>query len=270
MIERKTLIVANWKMHLDVQRASLLVHRLSERIRIHRDIEIVLAPSMLALQPLSLQIDRRKFRLAAQNAYFVDEGAFTGEVSFTMLQDLVHYAIVGHSDRRHKFNEGLEIVRDKVAAALRNDISPILCIGETNHERLHHETKQVLHDQLTTGLANVTSEEIDNVVFAYEPVWALSSGTDYTHHEIPTPGKISDAIDLIRSNISHLYGKDVAERARVLYGGSASSSTAAGLLGAKGVDGLLVGGASLNYEEFAGIIDAAYRLHRMPEEPTNG
>src|SRR4051794_26822204 len=104
---RRTLIVGNWKMHLNTEQASLLVHRLQERIRIHRDIEVVLAPSMLVLQPLSLQIDRRKFRLAAQNAYYKDDGPYTGEVSFTMLQDLVHYVIVGHSDRRYKFNESL-------------------------------------------------------------------------------------------------------------------------------------------------------------------
>src|ERR1700712_2798066 len=104
-------------MNLNTSQASLLVHRLHERISVHRNIEIVLAPTMLVLQPLSLQIDRRKFRLAAQNACWRDEGAFTGEVSFTMLRDLAHYVIVGHSERRHIFNEDLEMIRDKTAAA---------------------------------------------------------------------------------------------------------------------------------------------------------
>src|SRR3954471_19975519 len=117
----RILIVGNWKMHLNASQASLLVHRLHERIKIARDIEVVLAPSMLTLQPMSVQIDRRKFRLAAQNAYFRDEGAFTGEVSFTMLRDLVHYVIIGHSERRHIFNEDLDMIRDKVAAAVRNE-----------------------------------------------------------------------------------------------------------------------------------------------------
>ena len=129
MNNRKKLIVGNWKMHLNTSQASLLLHRLHERIKIHRNVEVVLAPSTLVLQPLSMQIDRRKFRIAAQNAYHVDEGAFTGEVSFTMLRDLVHYAIIGHSERRHKFGETLEMVRDKVTACVRNDISPIICIG---------------------------------------------------------------------------------------------------------------------------------------------
>src|ERR1700741_1714017 len=145
---RRILIVGNWKMHLNASQASLLVHRLQERIKIHRDIEVVLAPSMLTLQPMSVQLDRRKFRLAAQNAYWRDEGAFTGEVSFTMLRDLVHYVIVGHSERRQIFHEDLPMIRNKAAAAFRNGITPILCVGETKHERTSGETKQVLHDQL--------------------------------------------------------------------------------------------------------------------------
>ncbi|MGD0284528.1 MAG: triose-phosphate isomerase, partial [Candidatus Saccharimonadales bacterium] len=172
---RKLLIVGNWKMNLNVSQASTLVHQLHERIKTQRNVEVVIAPSMLTLQPLSLQIDRRRFRLAAQNAYFVDEGAYTGEVSFAMLHDLVHYVIVGHSERRLYFNETLEIIRDKVAAAVRNDITPIICIGENKHERQAGETKQVIHDQLTTALSNLTNTEIENIVIAYEPVWAIST-----------------------------------------------------------------------------------------------
>jgi len=159
----RTLIIGNWKMHLNVSQASLLVHRLDQHIKTHRDIEVVLAPSLLALQPLSREIDRRKFRLAAQNAYDKDEGAFTGEVSFTMLRDLVHYAIVGHSERRLYFQETLEVVRDKVAAAVRNDITPIICVGETGEERRIGETRQVLHDQIETALQKLTAEEVGRV-----------------------------------------------------------------------------------------------------------
>jgi triosephosphate isomerase len=257
---KRTLIVGNWKMNLNVSEASLLLHRLTERTRIHRDVEVVLAPSALCLQPLSLQIDHRKFRLAAQNAYHIDEGAFTGEVSFNMLRELVHYALVGHSERRYKFNEDLETVRDKTAAAVRNGITPILCVGETNQERLDHETMRVLHDQVTTALSNLTAEEVQDIVIAYEPVWALSNGKDFTHHEIPTPDVIAKAVTAIRNNVRQLYGKETAESMRVLYGGSVSSSTAGGMLAAKGVDGLLIGGASLNYHEFSNIIDTAYKL----------
>ncbi len=253
-------------MNLTVHEASILVHRLTERIRIHRDIELVLAPSLVCLQPIFMQIDQRKFGLAAQNAYHVDEGNYTGEVSFSMLRGLVDYVIVGHSDRRHKFDESLETVRDKVAASVRNKIVPILCVGETKHERLEGETMQVLHDQVTTALSNLTEEEVEKIVIAYEPVWALSNGRDFSHHEIPTPDIIAKAIGSIRNNIRHLYGKKVSENIRVLYGGSSSTSTAHGLLSTDGVDGLLVGGASLNYHEFSGIVEAAYRVSHETEE----
>ena len=124
-MNKKFLIVGNWKMNLTTTQASLLVHRLSENIKIHKNIEVVLAPTMLTLQPISLQIDHRKFKLASQDAYFIDEGAYTGQVSFTMLKNLVKYGIIGHSERRHIFGESLETVTKKVAAAYRNNIIPI-------------------------------------------------------------------------------------------------------------------------------------------------
>lgn len=251
---RKTLLVANWKMHLNASGASLLVHRLQERTRIHRHIEIVLAPSMLTLQPLSLQIDRRKFRLAAQNAFYKDEGAFTGEVSFTMLRDLVHYVIVGHSERRIHFGETLPMIRDKVQAAVRNEIVPILCVGETQQDRKDGHTKQVLHDQVTTALSNLTSRDVAEVVIAYEPVWAIGAG------EPATPTQIQETTDFVRYQLTELYGKKVGEQVRILYGGSAEAEFVAGVLSLEGVDGLLVGGASLNPYKFADIIEAAYRL----------
>lgn len=253
---RKILIAANWKMHLNVQQSSLLVHRLNERIKVHRDIEVVLAPSMLSLQPLSLEIDRRKFRLAAQDAYYRDEGAYTGEVSYTMLRDLVHYAIIGHSERRIYFHETLEVVRDKVAAAFRNDITPILCVGETKEERSEGMTKRVLHDQLVTALYNLTAEEVSRIVIAYEPVWAIST----FQGELAKPHDVKLAMDFIRHQIAQLYGERVAETTRVLYGGSVDDTIARGYLEIDGCDGALVGGASLNYFKFSGIVDSAYRL----------
>jgi triosephosphate isomerase (TIM) len=258
-LSKRTLIVGNWKMHLNTSQSSLLLHRLHERIKILRDVEVVLAPSMLVLQPLSTQIDRRKFRLAAQNAYYKDEGQYTGEVSFTMLRDLAHYVIVGHSDRRYKFGEDLDMISEKVAAAIRNDITPIICVGETKHEKAQKEAMQTIHDQVTTALKNVTSREVGDVVIAYEPVWALSTGSDYMHHETPTPDEIARVVSAIRKNIAGLFGKKASQRVRVLYGGSTNASTAGGFLSIDGIDGLLVGGASLNYHQFSGIVDAANR-----------
>lgn len=255
-LDKRTLIVGNWKMHLNVHQSSLLLHRLSERLRVHRDVEVVLAPSTLALQPLSIEIDRRKFRLCAQDAYFKDEGAYTGEVSFAMLGDLVHYGIVGHSARRIYFGETLEMVRDKVQAAVRNSIVPIICVGETKQERDNGETKQVLHDQITTALMNLTSRDIEQVVIAYEPVWAISTFDGV----VARPDDVQKAIAFIRMQITELYGKQAAEAVRVLYGGSVNEHDVRGYLEIPGVDGALVGAASLNYQQFAGIVEAAYQL----------
>ena len=202
MNKRRTLIVGNWKMHLNVAHASLLVSRLQKHIAGHRDIEVVVAPSHISLQPLSLQIDRRRFRLAAQNANAKDEGALTGEVSFAMLHNLVHYVIIGHSERRIYFHESLDVIRDKVAACIRNGIMPIICVGETADERHAGEAKQVLHDQITSALSNLTSEEVQHVVIAYEPVWAISNFGG----EFARPDDIQKSIDFIRLQIRELYG----------------------------------------------------------------
>lgn len=251
---RKTLIVANWKMHLNVHESSLLVHRLSERVKAHRNLEIVLAPSMLSLQPISVQLDRRKFRLSAQDGYFEDEGPLTGEVSFAMMRDLIHYSIVGHSSRRLYAHETLEVVRNKVQAAVRNEIIPILCVGETQHERNMGETRQVVHDQVTTALSNLTPEEVEKIVIAYEPVWAIGTG------DPEKPDSIMRTINYIRLQIRELYGTQAAEAVRILYGASVAPEFVGAILGLEGVDGLLVGGASLNYHQFSDIIDRAHRL----------
>ncbi len=248
-------------MHLNVSQASLLLHRLQERIRISSDIEVVLAPSMLVLQPLSVRLDRRKFRLAAQNAYATDEGAFTGEVSFTMLRDLVHYAIIGHSERRIYFHEDLKTVRAKVAAAVRNEITPILCVGETKEERKNGETKKVLHDQVTTALADLTAKEVQDMVIAYEPVWAISTFQGI----LAKPDEVQKAMDYIRDQVKQLYGPKAAKNVRILYGGSVDDQIVSGYLAIPGCDGVLVGGASINYHKFSGIIDSAYRLHRKAD-----
>lgn len=246
-------------MHLNTGQASLLLHRLQENIKIYRDIEVVLAPSILVLQALSLQLDHRKFRLAAQNAYFKDEGAYTGEVSFTMLRDLARYVIIGHSERRHIFSEDLPMIRDKVAAANRNGILPILCVGETKQEREDGETKQVLHDQLMTALSNLTAEEVSQMAIAYEPVWAIGTG------DVAKPDQTADAINYIRSYVRDVFNKEASKELRILYGGSVVADVVHGFLNIPGVDGFLVGGASLNYRSFADIIASARRWQRESE-----
>lgn len=249
-------------MHLNAAQASLLLHRLQERIRIHHDIEVVLAPSFLALQPLSVQIDHRKFRLAAQNAYHKDEGAFTGEVSFTMLRDLAQYVIIGHSERRVYFHEDLEMIRDKVAAAVRNEITPILCVGETKHEHDQGEGKQVMHDQVVSALSNLTAVDVGNTVLVYEPQWTIS-----TFDGIPAkPDEAKKAMDFIRHQVNELYGEKAAKKVRIIYGGSVDDHDARAYLELEGCDGVLVGGASLNYHKFAAIIEKTYDMLHEPKE----
>lgn len=257
--QKELIIVGNWKMHLDTHQASMLVNRLHERIRIHNDVEVVLAPSLMHLQPLSLQIDRRKFRLAAQNAYFKDEGPYTGEVSFTMLRDLAHYVIIGHSDRRYKFGESLDDVTAKVTACVRNGMTPILCVGERKEEKQSGETKRTIHDQVVTAISNLTAPEVADMIIAYEPVWAVSSGSDYKNHPVASPNEVDSIAAWIRSVIEDLFGKKTAGAVKIQYGGSTSAESARSYLDKPNINGLLVGGASLNYEEFSGIVEAAYR-----------
>jgi triosephosphate isomerase len=214
---------------------------------------------MLTLQPLSMQIDRRKFRLGAQNAYHADEGAFTGEISMTMLSELVHYVLVGHSERRHVFGETDEMIAKKAAAAVRNDLMPIICVGETNHERAQNETKQVLHDQTVTALKDLTNRDMHNVVIAYEPVWAISDGKN---PHPATPGDVEKSLIYIRDQIKELHGDKVAKNVRILYGGSVNEHNANAFLSLQSCDGALIGGASLKADSFAGIVEAAYRLQQ--------
>lgn len=252
MAQRKKLIIGNWKMNLNVHEASIFVHTIAKDIAVHRDVEVVLAPTALALQPISLQINRRQFKLAAQNFYHKDSGAYTGEVSATQLRGLVEYGLVGHSERRHVFHESDKEIRAKVQAAIRNHIRPILCIGETAQQKADGETNDCLHDQLVGGLANVTSEELEKVVIAYEPVWAIGTGNN------ASPSDVEKATRAIRSQIKHLYGEVSAESVHILYGGSVKADSAATYLQVPGVDGLLIGGASLDRQAFVSIVEKAH------------
>ncbi|MBR2802973.1 triose-phosphate isomerase [Candidatus Saccharibacteria bacterium] len=253
----KTYIVGNWKLNFTVGEASIYLHKLQRKLPNYRDVEVVVAPSTLALQPLSLQIDRHRMKLAAQNGFYRDYGAFTGETSFSQLRGLVDYAIIGHSERRYIFREDDKMVAKKVAAALRNKISPILCIGETESERAFGETKDVIHDQLVGGLSEIGDDEVSRVIIAYEPVWAISSTKAA---RIATPDEITEVVKEIRAVLKEMYGAKKSEEIPVLFGGSVSPSNAGAYLTVPGVNGVLVGGSSLILSEFIDIIDIAKRV----------
>jgi triosephosphate isomerase len=206
----------------------------------------------MSVQPLNLQINKRKLKLGAQDAFYEDEGAYTGEISAAMLHGVVEYCLVGHSERRHVFGETDEVVSKKLAAVVRNKIKPILCVGETSVDRSDGETKQVLHDQVMADLRNLTAKEIQELVIAYEPVWAIGTG------DFAKPDQVKEAVDLVRHNVYELYGAKAEEGLRVLYGGSVKPDNARSYIDIEGVDGLLVGGASLNYKQFTKIVSSAH------------
>ena len=217
----------------------------------------MVAPSFLALQPLSLQIDRHKMKLAAQNGFYRDTGAYTGEVSFAQLRGMVNYAIIGHSERRYVLREDDKMIAKKVAAAIRNRITPILCIGEIESERTFGETADVIRDQLIGGLSEVSDDELSKVIIAYEPVWAISSAKSA---RLAAPDEIREVVNLIRKTLVDTYGAKSAEEVPVLFGGSVNATNAGGYLMIPGVNGLLVGSASLILSEFVDIIDKAKRV----------
>jgi len=252
MANDKKIIIGNWKMNLNMHEASLYLHHLSKLVKTRRDVEVVLAPTVMELQSLSLQVNLRQFKLAAQNFYWRDHGSYTGEVSASQLRGIVQYALVGHSERRHIFNETERDMRNKVAAAIRNGIKPVLCIGENAWERANGETRDVINDQLNSGLANITSHELKDIVIAYEPVWAIGTG----HNTLPDD--VSAAVKAIRGQIEHLYGSKPAQSMMVLYGGSVTPDTASSYLSLPGVDGLIIGTDSLNAHTFNEIIKKAH------------
>lgn len=253
----RSYIVGNWKMNFSVGESSIYLHKLLQRTRAYRDVEVIVAPSFVALQPLSLQIDRKKMRLAAQTANPHDFGAYTGEVSCTQLRGLVDYCIVGHSDRRYLFNASDKSIRNTVAAAVRNQIKPILCVGETATERTFGETKDVLRDQLLGGLSEVSREDLDKVIVAYDPVWAISTTTDA---RLASPEEVSEMVMFLRRTLEDTYGKDIAATIPIIFGGSVNPSNAGAYLTIPEVNGLLVSSASLVADQFIDIIEIAKKV----------
>jgi triosephosphate isomerase (TIM) len=248
----KKLVIANWKMNFNISQASVFMHRLSNHVKKTSGTEIVICPSSVALQPLYKDIDHNKFKLGAQNMHYADHGTFTGEVSGQMLDGLASYVIVGHSERRYQFNENDIAIAKKVAAAVRHGIVPVLCVGDRMVDRQDGMAKTVVNDQITSNLGLVTANEIKSIVIAYEPVWAISGGDG--NGETAKPAEIKSMVELIRNSISDLYGKTAGKSVRVLYGGSVNPQNAKSFVDLEGIDGFLVGGASLNYAQFADII----------------
>jgi triosephosphate isomerase len=255
----KRLIVGNWKMNLNPGQASLLVHRLEKNIEPKDNTEVVICPPFIDIAPLAKDLDHTKLKLGAQNLHYLDEGPYTGETSAAMLKDLVDYVIVGHSERR-AMGEDDKLIAKKMAAAVRNGLTPILCVGENLNEREHGLAEKVVVDQLTAGLTMLTAADVaTGLVIAYEPVWAIN------HHDgkpvqTATPDQTKFAYRAIRTTLEELYGEQGTSSLRLLYGGSSGPDNAKAFLDMPYVDGLLPGTASLNYESFAKMVQTAQSL----------
>ncbi|TLY37976.1 MAG: triose-phosphate isomerase [Nitrospirae bacterium] len=260
-MRRHRLIVGNWKMHKTIPEAVDFLGQLTELLtrgeyEPSTGVKVVIAPPFTALSAVAAALGTLPFLLGAQDLHWEDQGAFTGEISGGMLADIgCRYVIVGHSERRRYFGDTDGIVQKKAAAALRHGLHPIVCIGESLDQRLSGQTEHLLSTQLTESLAAVSKEQAQDVVIAYEPVWAIGSGHP------ATPEQAHDAHRHIRTLLIALWGEDAGERVPILYGGSVVPENTRNLLVTPYIDGALVGGACLNPVLFAKILAVAGSLN---------
>jgi triosephosphate isomerase len=247
---RRPVIVGNWKMHKTSSQTRDLVRHLLAGLRNARiDCDIVVAPPFTSIPAAVEETRGSMMRVSAQNLHWEDQGAFTGEISGPMLRDIdCDCAIVGHSERRQYFGETDQSVNLKAKAALRNDLIPIFCFGETLEERERGATFEVVKRQLVLGLNEVKPEDPSRFIIAYEPVWAIGTG------RTATPEQAQEVHAFVRSELGSLFGENLARDIRILYGGSVKPENTRGLMNCPDIDGGLVGGASLSAEDFLGII----------------
>ncbi len=254
---RTPFVAGNWKMHKTVVEACLLADAIRERIGFSPAVEVAVAPPFTALSAVGARLRGSPVVLAAQNAYWEEHGAFTGEVSAPMLLDVgCRYVIVGHSERRQLFGETDETVRRRLAAVLGQRMRPIVCVGETLAEREAGRTAERVSAQLRGALGELSAPELTEIVVAYEPVWAIGTG------RTASAAEAQEVHAHLRALLAEIGGADVAARVRILYGGSVKPANAAALFGQTDVDGALVGGASLEPESFLGIVQAANESHK--------
>jgi triosephosphate isomerase len=241
-------IAANWKMHMSVSEATRFVETLAPKIQDLDGVEVILAAPFTALAALKTAVAGTPLQLAGQNVPPEPKGAFTGEISVSMLKDVgCRYVIVGHSERRHVFGETNEFVGRKVSAVLEGGLRPILCVGETLEEREAQRTFEVVREHLTVGLEGVDSESVNDLIIAYEPVWAIGTG------KTATPEQAQEVHAFIRECLAKSFGPP-AQGIRIQYGGSVKPTNVFELMDQPDVDGALVGGASLDPEAFYAII----------------
>ena len=243
---RLPLIAGNWKMNTTLNEAVKLVREMRPRLDEIGGVEKVICPPFVSLVAVKELINASSIKLGAQNLHFEEKGAYTGEISSLMLAELCEFVIIGHSERRQYFHETDEVVNKKIRAALKAGLKPILCVGERLEENEAGRTEEIVSRQLSGSLSGI--KELNGLVIAYEPVWAIGTGRAATGRQA------NDTIGFIRHNISELYGKKVAENLRILYGGSVTAENIAEFIRQPEIDGALVGGASLKADQFISIV----------------
>ena len=251
---RTPLIAGNWKMFKTVSEAVAFAKEFRAVVKDVQGVDIVLAPTFIAVHPVAEAVRATNVAVAAQDVYWEKDGAFTGEVSAAMIREAgAEYVIVGHSERRRMFGDTDVVVNRKTRAAIAADLTPIVCIGETLEEREGGKMLAVLDRQLKDGLDGLTPEQVAELVIAYEPVWAIGTGRN------ATAAQAQEAHAHIRGRLRQWFGAGTAENTRILYGGSVKADNAADLIGQADVDGALVGGASLDVKSFGEIVTNSRR-----------
>ncbi len=249
---RKPMVAGNWKMNKGLYETRDLIRDLFPVLHDVEDVEVVICPPFVGLGVARRELEDSTIKLGAQNMHWSNSGAFTGEISPVMLKELCEYVILGHSERRAMFGETDETVNKKVLAALAHGLKPIVCVGETLEENQNGLTAEVVSRQVRADLAELTEEQAEQVVIAYEPVWAIGTGLAATPEGANAVHK-----DVIRPILRELFGEEIGDGMRILYGGSVTPNNAVELFGQSDIDGGLIGGASLKPESFIALVKAA-------------
>ncbi len=252
---RKFLIAGNWKMNNGLSDSVALVESINKKISSINNVDVLVCPPFTSLSEVYKSISNSLIKLGAQNMYPEAKGAFTGEISYTMLRDCrVSYVILGHSERREIFRESNEFINQKIQVALNNNLRPILCVGETADERENGKTFKIVDEEIKKCLKDISVEQAKNLTIAYEPIWAIGTG------KTATPEIAQEVHMYIRACLKKIFGQGPANSIRILYGGSMKASNAGELLKQPDIDGGLIGGASLVSNEFCEIINTASKL----------
>ncbi len=252
MKARKAMVAGNWKMNKTLSETATLLTELKPLLAEFDNVDLVVCPPFVDLSLAFEMLKDSKIKVGAQNLHWESSGAYTGEVSASMLKDICSHVIIGHSERRAMFGESDETVNKKIFAALGAGLQPIVCVGETLEENEAGLTGEVVGRMVREGLKDLSSEEAIKIVLAYEPVWAIGTGKTATLEQANAVHK-----DIIRPILREMFGEEVGDSIRILYGGSVKPSNAAELFGQSDIDGGLIGGASLKAEDFLGIVKGA-------------